>query len=79
MRATIGGWYLETDKGTRLYCRESDAESVGLSCRPDSPIAIRVKPGDFEIFFEPCLNKKQLLDVSQFDTDDGSAAAARRR
>lgn len=67
MAPTVGNWYIETDKKVRLYCVEADAGSVGLSYDVRSPIAVRVKPEDFQTFFRESLDVhtalRNLLDV----------------
>lgn len=68
MQPIAGNWYIETDKNVRLYCVETDAVSIGLSYGPGSPIAVRVTPVDFGIFFHEAppdvrTALRNLLDV----------------
>lgn len=65
MKIVVGTWYVESDKGQRLFCAAADDVSVGLSYHPDSPIAVRVSTEDFRIFFVLDLRTAlwNLLDI----------------
>lgn len=46
-----GRWYVEDDKGVRLYCVGVSDGHVDLSYRPGDPIAVWPRLEDFALFF----------------------------
>lgn len=65
MKIVVGHWYVEADKGQRLFCAAADDVSIGLSYHPDSPIAVRVTVEDFRLFYVLDLRAAlwNLLDI----------------
>lgn len=75
MKPVQGTWYVEADKGQRLFCASVDEKSVGLSYHPDSPIAIRATIEDFPIFFVHTTSTalQNLLDIIEAPPERNAA------